>query len=863
MTRKRILISSGIALGLVLLFLGWYFFIRARHTGVINAMPDDVILFFDISNNKAFDEFIRFDPAMQAAGEIPLLASLYKDYALYTTILSARPDYRNDLFENRCLAGAFSSGNDGVDYLFLLDVNDAKPWKHVNDMPELNGEKPSVDTHVFERETIYELYYPKLQLRFSYATVNGVFMYSTSSVLVENAILQLKKGDPVSEQPGYSKVAAEMEDAPFTIYLQLKKWADHAARLIDNEHFGEVMYMGQYAEWIGLNITKGKGGLQLSGYCSADPEKNAVLAQYSGTVSANMHPAVPANTSLLYRLHTEQLAERLAGKMQSEEVNRAFFDHWSPWMNGQLLIGVSESLDAHFIRRAFMIIPATDIQLAQNKLKTIAQADTTRYHDMEVLHIYAGEVISKLSGFAVPDSCYGTWISDALVIAFDEQQLYQMIDAFQNRTSLALSAEYQSFRSEVSAAYNTSVYLHASSCEQLLRGWLNEKHVDSLAKHFGLLQKFPQMEFQFTAHKDLYLVNGFVQFADVAERPAGLLWSVNIDAPVARGPFTVMNAITGQRNIMVQDTSNVLYLISANGDVLWKRPLMSEVLSEMHEVDFYGNDRTQFLFNTRDAIHLLDAQGEPVEGFPITLTTSMSGPVSVFMSAKNDYRFFVPCDNGNIYGYHKDGKPIAGWNPMRNVGIVQLPMIALPTVKGQAIGFVHDGMIDLRNGSGSSLYKLPIKSGLQEVIRIDSLLYFSDTAGAIGYVNKQLESKMFTLFNRPEIMRIVPAEVDSQIVALCLEDGYIKLLNQEEVAVLIHEPQSPATDLLALSLHGEGYVGYVFGGDKLILLDNYGKARKGFPVEGSSAVVLDDLTMTGDKILITVSGSRILTYRFQ
>lgn len=861
MNRKRILIVSTVALFVIGIVLVWYFFIRARHTGVINAMPDDVVLFFDIDNNKAFDEFIRYDAAMQAAGEIPLFGKLYSDYALYRTLLSARPDYRTDLYENRCLAGAFSSGKGGVDYLFLLDVDAAKPWKKVADMPELNGIKPRSTTHVFEKETIYELSYPELNIGFSYATVNDVFIYSTTAVLVENAILQLKKGDPVSEQSGFSKVKAAMEPAPFSVFIQMKKWADHTARIIDNSRFASVVQMGKYADWIGMNLQHGKNGIQISGYCSTLDE--STLNNYTGVVQADMHPAVPANTAILYRVHTDQLAERLAAGMQPEQANREFFDYWSPWMDKQLLIGISESLDANFLKRAFVIIPTSDQKLAQSKLEKIAVVDTTLYHNMQWMRIASGNVISELANMQVTDTSFGVWMDNALVITFDKQQLFQMMDAYQNKTSLSAQPDYQEFRTEVSAAYNASVYLNLSACEQLLRGWMSDKYIDSLSQHFDVLQKFPRLELQFTADKDLYILNGFISFTEGIERTTGLLWSVNVDAPIAHGPFTVLNDITGQQNIVVQDTARMLYMISANGDVLWKRQMPSAVLSDIHEVDFYGNDKTQYLFNTSEGIYMLDVQGEPVEGFPITLTTPMSGPVSVFKSSRSDYRFFVPCENGHVYGYYKDGKPIAGWNPMRNVGLIQLPMLSLATNKGQGIVIAHDNICEVRSGAGMSLIKFSLQHPVNELRRIDSMVYIVDTGGVVYTLNANLEQKMYRFDTDAAQIKVVPAAVDSQIVVVQLVDTYIKLTNLAGNHLGIKEEAAPVSDLIAMQLKGDGYFGYMTAPNKMVLLNNEGSMRTGFPVEGSSQAIMDDLTQSGDKILITVSGSRILTYRIQ
>lgn len=863
MTRKRIIIWGASGAAVIILIAVWFFFIRTRYTGVVNAMPDDVVCFFDIGQDQAFDEFVRREAAMQSLAQLPMFGDLFRDYTLYRAILASHPDLKTDLQNNRGLAGAFAAGKDEVDYLFLLDLREARRFKERSLVPELDGHKPRVSNHVFEKEDVYELEYPELGLSFSFASVNGVFMYSTTPVLIENAILQLKKGDPVSEQSAYSAVESAMEPAPFTFFIHLPRMAEFLSRFSGNAGYSAMMRVADYADWLGLQITAKPTGLLVNGYCAADGDKQATLTQYTGTYSADMHPAVPGNAAVLYRVLTDQLAEKASAKMQGEALNRAFFDDWSAWMDAQLLVGISESLDPNYLKRAFVIIPASDPKLGASKINRRTLNDTLVYRDIPVLELEAGELIAKLSGFPAPEICYGAWLSDALVLTFDRQQLMQMIDASLNRTTLELTADYRDFRTEVSASFNNSIYLNLASCEQLLRGRISDKHVDSLQQYFGLLRMFPRMEMQFTAMENVYMVNGFISYSTGAERNSGLLWSTNMDAPVLRGPFTVLNEITGQRNIVVQDTAHVLYLISANGDVIWKRPLSSPVLSGMHEVDFYGNDKTQFLFNTRESIHLIDIHGEPVEGFPITLTTAITAPVSVFMAAKNDYRFFVACENNNIYGYYKDGKPIAGWNPLRNAGRITLPLFTLPTSKGQAIGFVHGRGIELRNAAGAGLLKLPMTIPPSEWCRVDSALYCMDTTGAVMIVRSNLSSAAVAGFGPEAVARLIPSPVDSMMAVIAEVDGYVKVQHINGELVCIAEPAGTLTGLVALKHKEKAYFGYTLAGGSLVLLDTNGKPLPGFPLQGTSAVLIDDLTQSGDNILITADGNRIVAYRIQ
>jgi hypothetical protein len=863
--RKRIIVISSVAATIILLVVVWYFFIHKRYSGVINAMPDDVICFFDIDNSDQFSEFMLHDPAMQSLGELQIFGKLYGDYALFRAILASQPDLLADITNGHGLAGAFSTGEGQVDYLFLLDLDNAKRFKAKNLIPELNGQKPVVRSHTFEKETIYELHYPDLKIKLSFAITNGMLLYSSASVLVENALHQLKSGDPVSEQSAFSKVQSELPgDKAFSIYFHLPRLGEYLASFSGNQQYAGVMQVAAFADWIGCQIEPGKNGILLNGFCAADNDDAAsVLSQYSGTFSTDMHPAVPSNTAVLYRIQTEQLAERMAQKMTDEETNRSFFDNWSSWMGSQLIIGIAESLDKSYIKRAFAIIPSSDKQLATARINKIAIIDTVDYRGYSIMKVPCGDVVRAMVHMPVPDTCFATWEKGDLIITYDRQQLIQMIDGLANSSTLINQSEYKEFRTQVSASFNTSIFLHLAASEQLIRGLASDKHIDTLAKHFDLLQLFPRMELQFTEHKDLYMMNGFIAYSAQAERGAGMLWTMQVDAPIESGPFAVFNDVSGQRSIIVQDTAHQLYMISSNGDVLWKKQLPSRILGTMHEVDFYGSDKTQYLCNTGESIFLLDVHGESVEGFPITLTTKITNPVALAMSSKSDYRMFVACENKNVYGYYKDGKPIAGWNPLRSDGDIFQPLFVLPTPKGGAPGFFDARSVAFFKANGSALFSMKSIVPPQQIIVRDSVLYMLDTTRTIYTVNSDFESNNYKIALQSSQCKLLPGFADSSMGVLMVQDGFIKAAGLSGQPTVISEPVGMINELIVLEGPDRWYYGYTTLDGNLVMIKSDGQPMSGFPMQGSAAAVISDLTLNGDRILITAVGAQLKAYRIR
>ena len=682
MARRKIGIIGGI-LAVVIFITVYLLFFNKRNETVLNGMPQDVICFFDVKKTDAFTVLLNNEVAMQELMQTQLFGNLKNDLELFNKICGTKAELLSDIQNKNFLTGAFASGDNNVQYLFLLQLDEASKLNLKQFLPDFDGEQPSVSVHKFERADIYELNYSKSKVAVAFAKVSGVFIFSASSVLVENAILQLKNGDPVTEHAGFKDVYDKMnKKADYSFYLNTDQLGNYLSLFSTNDKYASIMQLSRFVSWMGFEFEFGEAGLNITGYAaSKNDESDLLLSKYTGEFSVDMNVSVPANTVVLYRVNAEHLTENIASSFTDENQNRDYFDHWMPWMTNNILFGISESLDQNFMKRSFLIIPASDRVLAENKLKSAVVSDTLRYRGHVIMEMAASNILTGIAGAKFPEICYTAWNNNDLVVAFELLQLKNMFDAIENGETLIADSDYNEFKKHVSASFNNSIYLNLSKSEQVISSFVSDKHIDSIEKNFNLLQKFPRLELQFSNNKNIYLLNGFISYNAAPQRRNGVLWKLQVDHPIESGPFTVYNQLNKQKSIVVQDTAHQLYLISASGDVLWKQKLPNKITGKIHEVDFYGNEKSQILFNTSDAIYLLDMNGNAVEGFPITLTAKITNPLTVLMNTKNDYRMFVACDNDNIYGFFKDGKPIPGWNPQRNTGDVTSPLFEMTSDK--------------------------------------------------------------------------------------------------------------------------------------------------------------------------------------
>jgi hypothetical protein len=141
-------------------------------------------------------------------------------------------------------------------------------------------------------------------------------------------------------------------------------------------------------------------------------------------------------------------------------------------------------------------------------------------------------------------------------------------------------------------------------------------------------------------------------------------WQTDIGGmPVIAPKLVVNHEYRRQREIIVQNTANVLFLISHDGQILWRLDLKEKIMGEIHQVDALKNGKLQFLFNTGSKIFLVDRNGKNVAPFPVLLNPPATNGLAVFdYDGKRDYRIFIATADKKIKVWDTSGKIVKGWS---------------------------------------------------------------------------------------------------------------------------------------------------------------------------------------------------------
>ena len=211
---------------------------------------------------------------------------------------------------------------------------------------------------------------------------------------------------------------------------------------------------------------------------------------------------------------------------------------------------------------------------------------------------------------------------------------------------------------------------------------------------------------------------------DSNSNSVGALWSFAADSVIATSAQVFTNHLTQENELCFQDNGKTLYLINSTGNLIWKKKITEDITSEIYTVDVFKNGKLQLLFNTENHLHLMDRNGNYVQGYPIKLPAKVTSNLTVLdYEGNKDYRLFVACANKRIYNFTLYGVKTEGFVPVKTEAEVHLPIsyvhvgasdyLITADVSGKIYAFSRkgDGRIDFKNRTIANLNNLYVLAG--------------------------------------------------------------------------------------------------------------------------------------------------------
>ncbi|NJO01915.1 MAG: hypothetical protein HC880_09680 [Bacteroidia bacterium] len=224
-------------------------------------------------------------------------------------------------------------------------------------------------------------------------------------------------------------------------------------------------------------------------------------------------------------------------------------------------------------------------------------------------------------GFSVS---YYTTLGKYIVFANDISLLRNLIRDVKYREVWGKSSINRGLLSQMPPEANLRLFLDINRFWNTLYQGLDEKwqgifsQYETEFRHLGYLTAHLHHQ-NGRFHTSIFSQSTGTDAVGSRPEPAGNLPGYELDfpQPLYTAPYLVKNHNDNSQEVLVQDFSNDLYLISPDGKALWHRSAGAPILSDPVQIDIYHNDKLQYLFITTDRISLIDRLGRDVPGFPI------------------------------------------------------------------------------------------------------------------------------------------------------------------------------------------------------------------------------------------------------
>ena len=363
---------------------------------------------------------------------------------------------------------------------------------------------------------------------------------------------------------------------------------------------------------------------------------------------------------------------------------------------------------------------------------------------------------------------------------------------------------------------------------------------------------------QFSHDRDFSHVNYVCKEATQSKKMAGgvaQLFSEKLESGILGEPAFFSNHRTGGKDIVVQDMSNQLHLLSSSGKTLWTRDLKVPILGTIHEVDILRNGKKQLAFTTDKALYVIDRNGNDVRPFPVKFKDEITQPLSVFDYDNNrKYRFAIVQDK-EVLLYDNKGKNVTGFKFDGAGSSIVMP--------AQHIRMGNKDYILVAEESGT----LNILSRVGKPrVRVSKRFKFSDTP------IEQEDSNFVVITSEKTKEKISQSgKVNSQ--SLDVSDSYSFVIKYNTKATLddnllrlngklIELPFGIYTAPEIYRVNGNTLISFTETQEKKVFLYNRnGDLIPGFPIYGSSPAAVDNLDRSNAlNVLVKGESNEIILY---
>ncbi len=607
------------------------------------------------------------------------------------------------------------SGTNEVLYIGEAVSFPSKDSLAVSTIEELSLSAESISKHTID-ETVF------------FATISGnKFLVGSNEAFVSAALDQAKSD---FKNPILQKLFVQADPTAIaTAIIHLKNSDSLVSRLFKNNSEPPLK---KFAQWVSLDVFSSQHEFLLNGISTIDSTATKYLSLFKNTrplpnITASLAPS-RTDAFLSYSF------DNFASFLQNQQ---AYLQ--TPIPTDSLFSAVEEIGFIYMGDKKAIALNTYGSETMTDFLVSI-RTRAIDYQGNIILALAENDFLNTAFNPLIRDfkANYCTILDNAFLFAEKQEILETIISDFNSENTFNKTNTYD-IVGQAAASSATLLFIgNASYLEQVSKEELDQHLLSSIEKK---LFKGYAYTAQVVADGDFFLTNIAFKKIRKGNRPSGpkILFKASLDGKIAMNPQIVTNHITGQKEVLVQDDQNQLYLISDNGDILWKKQLEEKIQGRVHQVDLFKNGRLQLAFTTNSRLIVLDRKGKEVSALTKEYEGGNLNALAVFDYAKNrEYRFVVT-QGKRVYMYDRKGKTVTGFTYTKAESeITGAPKHLVIGNKDHLVFKLANGRLKILNRRGQERVKVAKQFDFSdnEVTVYDRQFTFTDTQGILHQIDQ-------------------------------------------------------------------------------------------------------------------------------
>ncbi len=630
---KTLLIVSIIAV-IAVITLSIYFGRTKRNLSpVISAVPNKVALILETNDfSYLINKISKNKDIKSIVSELKLTRKFNKDFLFLDSLLRSNKIFKKFTNNKTVIISAHLLGKENMDFLFATSFSERNKI-----IQTFNSEILKIDENIISEGKIFagaEIFHKRIpykKLEFFYTFYEDYFLMSFSEVLLQKSIKNINSKASLFSDNNFKTLYQNASNKNIaSIFINYNNFFSYINSTSTNTFKDKNMLMQKFADWSVFNLNIKRKEIKLTGHTilkpemqflrmfkNTKPERNKVLKILPEKTSMFITLNIGDGSDYKYKYeeylgmmrnlnnHKIRLAEFYKKYRITEDKNSLYE------IIGNEIALVYEDFNKNGKKHnAFVFLKYKDIEKADMFFSSLNKFAGNNSEVQKYISNNQEYRIFKVPEKNLPEMFFGTifkdinasyvsFINDFMVFSEKISSLKTLINSYENDRTLKRKSQNYSFIRSFSDQSNIFFYTDLFHSKSIVKQIFKEEKAKQFEEDATVFEKIQGPAIQFIS--DTYPIYTSLKFTVNSKKQviSETVWEVRLDTVIAGKPFIVLNHNTNEKEIVIQDVANKIYLINKSGKILWTRQLDGKIISEIYQIDFYKNKKLQLLFNTK------------------------------------------------------------------------------------------------------------------------------------------------------------------------------------------------------------------------------------------------------------------------